>query len=125
VTNNGSSPLSVSGRLALAQGDAAGLRAGPFSLAAVAPIMPGRSQLVAVRVPGAVPAGRWQARMLVTSGAVSHTATATLMFAGPAVSPAAPRRPGDGWLIGGAALLVLLLPAAHRHVRTAAHARQL
>lgn len=125
VTNDGDGPLSASGRLTLGQGGSSGLRAGPFSLAPVAPIMPGHSQLVSVRVPATVPAGRWQARMLVTSGAVTHTTSATLTLTGPAASPAASRRPGGWWLIGGAALLALVLAAARRGRRTAPHARPL
>jgi hypothetical protein len=116
VTNDGSGPLSVSGRLTLGQDGSSGLRAGPFSLAAGAPIMPGHSQLVSARVPAAVPPGRWQVRMLVTSGTVTHTATATLTFAGQTASPAAP---GGRSLIGAAVLLaaLLLMAAAARRKR--------
>jgi hypothetical protein len=121
VNNVGKGPLSVSGEVTLGQGDASGLRAGPFSLAASEPIMPGRSQLVTARVPASVPPGRWRARMLVTSGTVTHTTTATLTLAGPAASPAKPDR---RWLIAAAVLAALLLAAEATRFRTVPHAQR-
>jgi hypothetical protein len=60
--------------------------------------------------------------MLVTSGTVTHTTSATLTLAGPAASTAKLDR---RWLIAAAVLAALLLTAVATRLRTVAHAQRL
>jgi hypothetical protein len=99
IHNTGGSTLAATGDVTLA-GRPNELRAGPFPITLRRPIAPGGSGSVTARIGSKLPLGPWRVRMVVRSGDLTRTVTATVTF--PAARTDTPP------------------PAGHRHTWTAA-----
>ncbi|WP_147457457.1 MULTISPECIES: hypothetical protein [unclassified Micromonospora] len=109
VTNTGERALDMTGHLSLSK---EAVRAGPFKVTNGVTILPGQSGQVRIEMNQALPAGVWDARVLLASGTVQRTADGriTLPVAAPMVVKAST---GPGWLVYslGAATALLVLVA--------------
>lgn len=85
VTNTGGRALDLSGELELVGGPG-GLRAGPFPVA-VRTLGIDATGDVSVSLDGALPAGPWQARMVLRSGRLEKAVEATITFPEAGVAP--------------------------------------
>jgi MYXO-CTERM domain-containing protein len=120
VRNTGGRAVDLSGELRLTNGPG-GLSAGPFPAKLGTTLGVGQSEPVLVTLDRAVPAGPWDARIVLRSGLTEREATAKITFPADAASsaePVATQTVGSGSdggsqllpiLAGGAALLALVL----------------
>lgn len=115
VHNSGGRALDLSGELRLSNGPG-GLSAGPFQAKLGTTLAVGATEPVLVPLDPAIPAGPWNARILLRSGTTEREATATVTFpAAPSSSsgPVRVRRSGHNstlpLVLGLAAVLVLIL----------------
>ena len=112
VHNTGGRALDMSGTLNLLEGPA-GLSAGPFSAVLGTTLAIGDTEPVTFVLDERLPAGPWNARIVLHSGLLDRSARATITF--PAIGAAPPVRiesTRPGWLtIAAAGVLVLLLGA--------------
>lgn len=114
VHNTGGRALDMNGTLELLGGPG-GLRAGPYPATLGTTLAIGDTEPVTIVLDKALPAGPWDARIILHSGLVERSARATITFpdagAAPSVNTTSPR---PGWLypvivgFGIAALLVEL-----------------
>jgi len=113
VTNTGGRAVDIQGALSLSEGPS-GLSAGPFDITTTTTLAPATSGEVLISLDSELPNGPWMANLTLTSGLLSHDATAQLTFpdAGTgdtvAVAEDGPNLP----LIIGAVILVLLILGA-------------
>lgn len=117
VQNTGGRALDLSGKLWLTNGPG-GLSAGPFEAKLGTTLGIGQTEPVLVNLDRAIPAGPWDARIVLRSGTTEREAAATISFPSAAATssrPVAARAPADGGgqmlliLVGIAVLLLLLL----------------
>jgi hypothetical protein len=124
VHNTGGRALDLSGELTLANGPG-GLSAGPFAANLGTTLGIGQTDPVLVILDRAIPAGPWDARITLRSGAVEHVATARITFPSAdatASRPVATHTNGSGGsgllpeLVGIAALILatLIVVLVHR-----------
>jgi hypothetical protein len=106
VRNSGRRTLDISGKLTLSDGPG-GLRAGPFPISLPSPLAPGASELATVQLDKRLPRGPWHARVRLTSGALTRSASATLTFPRPTVSTN-----GSGRRTGAFMTLIVVLAVA-------------
>jgi CxxC motif-containing protein len=117
VHNTGGRAIDIAGTADLSDGPA-GLRTDPSPTNATVTIGPGDTQRVSASFDKRLQAGPWLVTVKLASGALHHSATATVRFpavAGvPVVEPVAHatrRAPWWVWPVGGALALVLVLGA--------------
>jgi hypothetical protein len=79
IHNRGKRTLAISGSLTLSAGPG-GVRAGPFPVKLLAPLAPGDSKPVTVRLDKRLPRGPWRAQMRLRSRLVQRVAVATITF---------------------------------------------
>lgn len=89
VTNTGGRALNLSGTLRLSHGPG-GLSAGPFVTTGARSLAIGASGTVSERLDTRIPVGPWTARIDVTNGLLTRSATGTITFPSAAGSRAAP-----------------------------------
>lgn len=89
VTNTGGRALNLAGTLRLSHGPG-GLSAGPFITTGARTLAIGASGTVSVRLDRRIPVGPWTARIDVTSGLLTRSATGTITFPVAAGTQAAP-----------------------------------
>jgi hypothetical protein len=107
IRNTGQRALNISGSLALSNGPD-GVRTGLLPVTLAAPLAPGVSERVTVRLDKRLPAGPWRAQMRLRSGLTRRAAAATITF--PSATTAATGPPMA--LLVTTGLLVLLAVAA-------------
>lgn len=103
VRNVGGRALDMNGTLRLGSGPG-GLSAGPFPATVGTTVGIGQTEPVAILLDKTLPAGPWNAQIVLRSGLVERQANASLTFAGAPASPSTPT-----WLYPGLAILVALL----------------
>ncbi|CAN5229050.1 hypothetical protein BH09ACT1_BH09ACT1_06130 [soil metagenome] len=103
VKNTGGRAIDISGKLRLTDGPGS-LSAGPFSLANVVTLAPGKSGTVSVPLDAGLPRGPWTATIIATSGVLSQTLSASITF------PAAGNN-GTSDASAGAPVLLIVLGA--------------
>lgn len=113
VTNTGGRALDMTGELRLLDGPA-GLAAGPFPAQKGTTIAPAQSAPMRVLLDPELPEGPWLARLTATSGTLSKSVEATIVFpeAAGQVADAVEAEPVDGlrrWLVPLAVGLLLLM----------------
>ena len=124
VHNTGGRALDMSGTLQLLAGPG-GVSAGPFAATLGTTLAIGASEPVSVALDKALPTGKWDAEITLTSGLLERTARATITFPDAGASPAVKITPEGGGLplppIAGAAVLLFVLAAVvialRRHAR--------
>jgi hypothetical protein len=131
VHNSGGRAVDLSGQLQLTNLPSS-LSAGPFPVRSVATLAPGQTGHISVVLEPSLPIGPWDARISLTSGLTSATATAQLTFptahtppTGPAMAAATARPHHSGMLtaliggltFGALALLLVLYLSLRRHRR--------
>jgi hypothetical protein len=79
IRNRGKRTLDISGSLTLSVGPG-GVRAGPFPVKLGAPLAPGDSKPVTVRLDKRLPRGPWRAKMRLRSRLIQRVAVATITF---------------------------------------------
>ncbi len=79
VRNTGLTTLELGGHLTLANGPD-GLRDGPIAVSLAKTLAPGASAPVVVTLDAALPRGPWRATLVLSSGSVTHSVTATITF---------------------------------------------
>jgi hypothetical protein len=79
IHNRGKRTLAISGSLTLSAGPG-GVRAGPFPVKLLAPLAPGDSKPVTVRLDKRLPRGPWRAQMRLRSRLIQRVAVATITF---------------------------------------------
>lgn len=106
VQNTGGRALDLSGKLWLTNGPG-GLSAGPFDAKLGTTLGLEQTEPVLVSMDRAIPAGPWDARVVLRSGTTEREATATITFPGAAATSSRPvaARAGAG---GGGQLLPIL-----------------
>ncbi len=107
IRNIGQRTLDISGSLALSHGPG-GVRTDPVPVTLAAPLAPGGSERVAVRLDKRLPSGPWRAQMWLRSGLTRPAAVATITF--PNAATAATGSPMAILVTTG--ILVLLAAAA-------------
>ena len=120
VTNTGGRAIDLRGKLRLGDGPG-GLKAGPFDLS-TGTLAPGDQEKLPVLLDKSLPAGPWQARLVLRSGLLEERATAEVTFpeegAGQAVAAEEDTPWWQSWpFLVGLALLVLLLALLLRLLR--------
>ncbi|WP_426997654.1 hypothetical protein [Pseudarthrobacter sp. N5] len=114
VRNTGGRALDISGQLTLSRGPG-GLSGGPFAAKPSTTLGVGETGDVTVTLDPEMPAGPWDAHMVLKSGLLTESAHATITFPSPAGTVAAPIGVGGPpdmlWpaVIAGLALLVLMV----------------
>jgi hypothetical protein len=96
VHNTGGRAVDLSGQLTLTNGPSS-LSAGPFPVNAVTTLAPGETGPVSVVLDRQLPNGPWDARITLTSGVTSATATGRIEFPsanGASAAPVTPAAPG-------------------------------
>ncbi|HUQ62130.1 MAG TPA: hypothetical protein VM121_00060 [Acidimicrobiales bacterium] len=131
VHNTGGRAIDLSGHLNLTNGPG-GLSAGPFDAKLGTTLGIGQTEPVLIALDRAVPAGPWDARIVLRSGTTEREATAKITFPAAAASTGAPVKADDGGgssllvpLVGGIAVLVGVLVGTSlviRRRRSARHA---
>lgn len=109
VSNTGGRALDLSGELRLTNGPA-GLAAGPFAVTLGTTLGLGQTSPVLVSLDPAIPAGPWDAKIVLRSGTTQREASATITFPAAGGAPAAPV-PAEA-AGGGSGLLVVPLGVA-------------
>lgn len=109
VRNTGQRTLAIAGKLKLSKGPG-GLFAGPFRVVLGAPLAPGHSARVTVRLDKRLPRGPWRAQLRLKSGRVQRVATATIRFPARAAASksVSAGRAGTGQVLLGGVLAALL-----------------
>lgn len=79
IHNSGKRTIDISGNLKLSNGPG-GVRAGPFPVKLGAPLAPGASRAVTVRLDKRLPRGPWRAQMLLRGRSIQRVAVATITF---------------------------------------------
>jgi hypothetical protein len=79
VRNTGLTTLELGGHLTLTGGPD-GLRDGPIGVSLTNTLAPGASAPVVVTLDTALPRGPWRATLVLSSGSVTHSVTATITF---------------------------------------------
>ncbi|MEU8283181.1 hypothetical protein AB0C01_02325 [Micromonospora sp. NPDC048905] len=107
VTNTGERALDMTGRLTLSKG---AVQAGPFKVTNGVTILPGQNGMVRIEVNQSLPAGVWDAQVLLASGLVERKAEGriTLPVAAPMAVAKSPRAVWLAYAVGIVALLVLV-----------------
>jgi len=117
VHNTGQRALDISGQLRLSEGPG-GLRAGPFPAQVGTTLALKASAPVSVVLDERLPDGPWNVELLLESGRIHHTVTATLSFPGKPASWGIPALIDAPWprvlIIGLAAAVVIILLVALR-----------
>lgn len=110
VTNIGGRALDIKGNLNLSNGPG-GLSAGPFTVPTATTVAPGKTQSVAFRPPGVLPAGPWTAQIKLRSGLLEPQASATISFpdAGPGVAVAPSKEDGIPWQVAAVVGAVVIM----------------
>lgn len=118
VTNTGGRAIDISGALRLTDGPGS-LSAGPFELAKVVTLAPGKSGTVSVPLDAGLPRGPWTATITATSGVVSETLSASITFsaAGNTGSTDASASAPVALIVIGAVILLLLITAVIWYLR--------
>jgi len=119
VTNTSGRAVDVSGSLGLSEGPSA-LSAGPFATEKALTLAPGEDGTVVVALGSDLPDGPWRATLTLTSGLVTHEATADVTFPEAGESVAVDTDSGGGawpFLVGAAALALLLALGATFWIR--------
>ena len=118
VHNTGGRAIDISGSLKLTDGPG-GLTAGPFAAKLGTTLAPGQSEPVTVVLDKSLPAGPWNARIVLQSDLTKRAAKATITFpsaagiTGPPVkAKAVPLDKHRKWLVPVAILLIALLAIA-------------
>jgi hypothetical protein len=109
VRNDGGRAVDLTGTVRLTGGPG-GTSAGPFQVQQIITLAPGQSGTVTFMPSKRLPAGPWQARLVLVSGLTTRTVSATIQFSGkPAgTSDALPIMIGAAVLLLGLALLIRL-----------------
>jgi hypothetical protein len=94
VHNTGGRAVDITGTLSLASGPD-GLAAGPFPVDHGRTLAPGDTATTTITLGTSLPAGPWQASLILRSGLIEHTATATITF--PAARLGAPVTMTSPW----------------------------
>jgi hypothetical protein len=132
VRNTGSRAVDLSGELRLTAGPG-GLSAGPYAVQHGTTLGLGQAEPVLVPVDPAIPAGPWRATLMLRSGLVQRTASATIIFpdtpgSATAAVPATTSR-AAGWRTllagGGFVLLSVWIYRLWRGRRRRRHSRDL
>ena len=115
VHNTGGRALDMNGTLELLDGPG-GLNAGPFPAILGTTLAIGETEPVTIAMDEQVPAGPWEAVIILRSGLLERTARATITFpeSGAAV-PVAVESSQPGWMvpaIAGAVVLMLVVGAS-------------
>ncbi|MEU7861380.1 hypothetical protein [Nonomuraea sp. NPDC049141] len=117
VHNTGQRALDISGKMRLSEGPG-GLGAGPFPAQLGTTLAVNASAPVAVVLDERLPDGPWKVELLLESGRIHHTVTATLLFPGKPASWGIPALIDSPWpwvlIIGLAAAAVTTLVLALR-----------
>lgn len=120
VHNTGQRALDISGKMRLSEGPG-GLGAGPFPAQLGTTLAVNESAPVAVVLDERLPDGPWEVELLLESGRVHHTVTATLLFPGKPASWGIAALIDSPWpwvlIIGLAATVVTILVLALRLFR--------
>ncbi|MEV6814732.1 hypothetical protein [Micromonospora sp. NPDC051296] len=114
VTNTGGRALDMTGTLTLTKKS---IRAGPFKVTNGVTIPPGQSGQVRIEVDQSLPAGVWDARLVLASGVVERTADGRITL--PVTTRAAMETAKPGWLVyslGTLAALAILVVFAAWHL---------
>jgi hypothetical protein len=114
VHNSGGRALDMSGSLRLSAGPG-GISAGPFAATLGTTLAIGGTEPVTIVLDKQLPAGPWDARVVLRSGLISRAAQATITFpASGAALPAPTRsgRSGQGYVVRAAVLVLLAAIAA-------------
>jgi hypothetical protein len=116
VRNTGRRTLEISGTVMLSKGPG-GSRAGPFAAKLGAPLAPGDSRRVTVRLDRRLPRGPWRARLRLKTRLIHRVAVATITFPRRAAAAKPPTAKVDSGgsrrVILVAILFALLAVAAH------------
>ncbi|ANP73427.1 hypothetical protein PA27867_2479 [Cryobacterium arcticum] len=119
VTNTGGRAVDVNGSLQLSEGPSA-LSAGPFATEKALTLAPGEDGTVVVALGSDLPDGPWRATLTLTSGLVTHEATADVTFPEAGESVAVDTDTGVGawpFLVGAAALALMIALGATFWIR--------
>ena len=109
VSNTGGRALDLSGSLKLTDGPG-GLSAGPFPVTLGTTLAVGEAEPVNIEMDKQLPDGPWRAKVVVTSGLLTHSAQATITFPDAGVGDSVPPDTSSAvWWIGGAVLAALVL----------------
>ncbi|MDQ0677154.1 hypothetical protein QFZ30_000536 [Arthrobacter pascens] len=109
VHNNGGRALDMFGTLELSGGPG-GLSAGPFPASLGTTVAIGATESVTIVLDKQVPAGPWEAEIILHSGRLERRAQATITFPDAGSSPPAETKtPESGWLYVAVAVLTVLL----------------
>jgi hypothetical protein len=79
IQNNGKRTLDISGNLSLSDGPG-GVRGGPFPAKLGAPLSPGDTRQIAVRLDKRLPRGPWRAKLVLRGRSIQRVAISTLKF---------------------------------------------
>jgi len=113
VHNSGGRALDLSGELRLTNGPG-GLSAGPFNAKLGTTLGLGQTEPVLVSLDRAIPAGPWDAKIVLRSGTTERSADATITFPAAAASSSGPVKTGAGGdstkllAVAGAGIAVLI-----------------
>jgi hypothetical protein len=108
VHNTGGRALDMAGTLTL-RGGPGGLTAGPFPVTVGTTVGIGGTTPVGIALSDQLPAGPWDARLVLRSGLVERTARATITFPAAGTAAPVPTTAGrSGWLYAAVAAIVLL-----------------
>jgi LPXTG-motif cell wall-anchored protein len=113
VRNTGGRALDLTGTLMLADGPA-GLTAGPFPVSLGTTLAIGDVEPVTIELDKQLPAGPWEAHLVLTSGLLTEKAHATLTFPTSGIGPTITVANGHGplwWVVAGLLALALLVLA--------------
>jgi hypothetical protein len=118
VHNTGGRAIDISGSLRLTDGPGS-LSAGPFDLAKVVTLAPGKSGTVSVPLAAGLPRGPWTATITAKSGLLSQTLSDTITFppAGNSGSTDASAGVPVALIVIGAVILLLLVAALIWYLR--------
>jgi len=109
VHNNGGRALDMFGTLELSGGPG-GLSAGPFPASLGTTVAIGATESVTIVLDKQVPAGPWEAGLILHSGLLERRAQATITFPDAGSSPPVETKtPESGWLYIAVAMLAILL----------------
>ena len=108
VHNTGGRALDMSGTLQLLAGPG-GLSAGPFPASLGVTLAIGDTEPVTIALDSQLPAGPWDARIVLRSGLLERSAHATITFPAAGAAPAVTTSTRPGWLYPAIAALVILM----------------
>jgi hypothetical protein len=108
VHNTGGRALDMSGSLHLLAGPG-GLSAGPFPASLGITLAIGDTEPVTIALDSQLPAGPWDARIVLRSGLLERSAQAKITFPAAGAAPAVTTSTRPGWLYPAIAALVVLM----------------